>query len=50
MLLLLVEEDVLANYSRILIKYFLAEGVACKHDLFVASADEDPEVIVSIIR
>ncbi|XP_075972796.1 elongator complex protein 4 [Anticarsia gemmatalis] len=41
-----VEEDVLANYSRILIKYFLAEGVACKHDLFVASADENPEDIV----
>lgn len=41
-----VEEDVLANYSRILIKYFLAEGIACKHDLLVASADENPEDIV----
>ncbi|CAB3224996.1 unnamed protein product [Arctia plantaginis] len=40
-----VEEDVLANYSRILIKYFLAEGVACKHDLLVASADENPQDI-----
>ncbi|XP_026747020.1 elongator complex protein 4 [Trichoplusia ni] len=40
-----VEEDVLANYSRILLKYFLAEGVACKHDLFIASADENPEDI-----
>ncbi|XP_022829228.1 elongator complex protein 4 [Spodoptera litura] len=38
----IVEEDVLANYSKVLLKYFLSEGVACKHDLCIASADEDP--------
>ncbi|KAJ0179262.1 hypothetical protein K1T71_004974 [Dendrolimus kikuchii] len=44
--LFIVEEDVLGNYSRILIKYFLAEGVVCKHALFIASADENPEEII----
>nr|XP_026491385.1 elongator complex protein 4 [Vanessa tameamea] len=42
----LVEEDVLGSYSRVLTKYFLAEGVVCKHDLFIASADENTEEIV----
>lgn len=42
------EEDVLGNYSRVLTKYFLAEGVVCKHDLLIASADEDPHEIVSL--
>ncbi|XP_026765215.1 elongator complex protein 4 [Galleria mellonella] len=41
-----VEEDVLGNYSRVLMKYFLAEGVICKHDLLIASADENPKDIV----
>ncbi|XP_052738097.1 elongator complex protein 4 [Bicyclus anynana] len=42
----LVEEDVLGSHSRVLTKYFLAEGVVCKHDLYVASADESPQDIV----
>ncbi|KAM3968273.1 elongator complex protein 4 [Aphomia sociella] len=41
-----VEEDVLGNYSRVLIKYFLAEGVICKHDLLITSADENPRDVV----
>ncbi|XP_063635938.1 elongator complex protein 4 [Cydia splendana] len=41
-----VEEDVLGNYSRVLNKYFLSEGVVCKHDLFIASADDDPQEFV----
>ncbi|XP_032511652.2 elongator complex protein 4 [Danaus plexippus] len=41
-----VEEDVLGSYSRVLSKYFLAEGVVCKHGLFVASADENPKLII----
>ncbi|XP_049865345.1 elongator complex protein 4 [Pectinophora gossypiella] len=40
-----VEEDVLGTYSRVLAKYFLAEGVVCKHDLFIATADENPQDI-----
>ncbi|KAL0883809.1 hypothetical protein ABMA27_015899 [Loxostege sticticalis] len=42
----IVEEDVLGNYSRILNKYYLAEGIVCKHAIFIASADEDPQEIV----
>ncbi|KAL4703385.1 hypothetical protein ACJJTC_011174 [Scirpophaga incertulas] len=41
-----VEEDVLGNYSRILNKYFLAEGIICNHKIFIASADEVPQDIV----
>lgn len=43
------EEDVLGNYSRVMIKYFLAEGVACKHALLVASGEENPRNIVSYL-
>ncbi|XP_072941887.1 elongator complex protein 4 [Epargyreus clarus] len=42
-----IEEDVLGSYSRILSKYFLAEGVVCKHAALVASADENPKNIVT---
>ncbi|XP_022114574.2 putative elongator complex protein 4 [Pieris rapae] len=41
-----VESDVLGSYSRVLTKYFIAEGVVCKHDLLLFSADENPEEIV----
>ncbi|XP_029438993.1 elongator complex protein 4 isoform X2 [Rhinatrema bivittatum] len=44
--LLLIEEDKYNKYSHLLLKYFLAEGVVCGHDLFVASAEEDPNDIV----
>ncbi|XP_064400311.1 elongator complex protein 4-like [Halichondria panicea] len=43
---LLVEEDVCGSYSRLLLKYFLAEGVMCGHSLLLASASENPEDIV----
>ncbi|CAH0397276.1 unnamed protein product [Chilo suppressalis] len=41
-----VEEDLLGNYSRILTKYYLAEGIVCNHALFIASADDDPQEIL----
>nr|XP_033784172.1 elongator complex protein 4 [Geotrypetes seraphini] len=44
--LLLIEEDKYNMYSNLLLKYFLAEGVVCHHDLFVASAEEDPSIIL----
>uniref|UniRef100_A0A8V5FL01 Elongator complex protein 4 n=1 Tax=Melopsittacus undulatus TaxID=13146 RepID=A0A8V5FL01_MELUD len=44
--LLLIEEDKYALYSNLLFKYFLAEGVVCGHDLFVASAKEHPDNIL----
>ncbi|XP_064019898.1 elongator complex protein 4 isoform X1 [Pogoniulus pusillus] len=44
--LLLIEEDKYSLYSNLLFKYFLAEGVVCGHDLFVASAKEHPDNIL----
>ncbi|XP_062476307.1 elongator complex protein 4 isoform X1 [Pezoporus occidentalis] len=44
--LLLIEEDKYGLYSNLLFKYFLAEGVVCGHDLFVASAKEHPDNVL----
>ncbi|XP_038113671.1 elongator complex protein 4 [Culex quinquefasciatus] len=37
-----IEEDKYANYSRVLTKYFLAEGLVNNHSIFTASLEEDP--------
>lgn len=42
------EEDKYGVYSNLLFKYFLAEGVVCGHDLFVASAMEPPDNILKV--
>ncbi|KAL4641992.1 elongator complex protein 4 isoform X2 [Arapaima gigas] len=42
----LPEEDKYDSYSRMLLKYFLAEGVVCGHSLFVGSACDPPEEIL----
>lgn len=42
------EEDSFASYSRLLLKYFLSEGVMCGHALLVASACEKPEDILRV--
>ncbi|CAH2326118.1 elongator complex 4 [Pelobates cultripes] len=39
--LLLIEEDTYNTYSKLLSKYFLAEGVVNGHELYIASASED---------
>ncbi|NWU97003.1 ELP4 protein, partial [Upupa epops] len=44
--LLLIEEDRYGLYSSLLFKYFLAEGVVCGHNLFVASAKVHPDYIL----
>ncbi|KAJ8416238.1 hypothetical protein AAFF_G00382600 [Aldrovandia affinis] len=44
--LLLIEEDKYDSYSRMLLKYFLAEGVVCGHNLFIASARNHPDEIL----
>ncbi|GCB74214.1 hypothetical protein scyTo_0003302 [Scyliorhinus torazame] len=44
--LLLVEEDRYESYSRMLLKYFVAEGIVCGHSLFIASARDHPEEIL----
>uniref|UniRef100_A0A8C0C513 Elongator complex protein 4 n=1 Tax=Buteo japonicus TaxID=224669 RepID=A0A8C0C513_9AVES len=45
-ILVFTEEDKYGLYSNLLFKYFLAEGVVCGHDLFVASAKEHPDNIL----
>lgn len=42
------EEDRYGSYARLLLKYFLAEGVMCGHALFVASASEQGEDILKV--
>ncbi|KAJ7994701.1 hypothetical protein DPEC_G00252220 [Dallia pectoralis] len=44
--LMLIEEDRYDSYSRMLLKYFLAEGVVCGHELYVASAQDHPNDII----
>ncbi|NXX87600.1 ELP4 protein, partial [Centropus bengalensis] len=39
-------EDKYGLYSNLLLKYFLAEGIVCGHELFVASAKEHPDIIL----
>jgi hypothetical protein len=42
------EEDAFGQYSRLLLKYFLAEGVMCGHSLLLGSASEDFSVILKV--
>ncbi|XP_050067743.1 elongator complex protein 4 [Anopheles maculipalpis] len=41
-----IGEDKQGNYSRVLSKYFLAEGIVNNHPLLVASMEEDPVQLV----
>uniref|UniRef100_A0A3Q3WZK6 Elongator complex protein 4 n=1 Tax=Mola mola TaxID=94237 RepID=A0A3Q3WZK6_MOLML len=43
---LLIEEDRYDSYSRMILKYFLAEGVVCQHELFVSAAQDNPDDIL----
>ncbi|XP_007434229.2 elongator complex protein 4 [Python bivittatus] len=44
--ILLIEEDAHGVYSNLLFKHFLAEGIVCGHNLFIASDKEEPGVIL----
>lgn len=44
----LSEEDKYGSYSRMILKYFLAEGVVCGHELFIASAQDHPEDVLQV--
>ncbi|KRT81227.1 hypothetical protein AMK59_5795 [Oryctes borbonicus] len=43
----LIEEDTYGTYARIVLKYFLAEGVVNEHAIFLASQEVDPKEIVA---
>jgi len=45
---LIVEEDRYGSYARLLMKYFLSEGVMCGHTLLLASANEKTEDILKV--
>ncbi len=47
---LFTEEDRYDSYSRMLLKYFLSEGVVCGHELFLASARDHPDEIMQVWR
>ena len=49
-IVLILEEDTFGSYSRLLLKYFLSEGVMCGHTLFLASASERGEDIIKVIQ
>ncbi|KAL1506821.1 hypothetical protein ABEB36_006111 [Hypothenemus hampei] len=42
----LVEEDFRGLHSKVLLKYFLAEGLISKHSVLIASQDVNPYIIV----
>ncbi|KAJ8958241.1 hypothetical protein NQ318_017384 [Aromia moschata] len=41
-----IEEDFHGSYSKVILKYFLAEGVVSKHSIFIASQDVNPSSII----
>lgn len=41
------EEDFHGAYSKIMLKYFLAEGIISQHSTLIASQDVNPSTIVS---
>ncbi|XP_034239962.1 elongator complex protein 4 [Thrips palmi] len=44
--ILLIEEDVFGTFAKLMLKYFLAEGAACDHPLFLASRDIVPKSLM----
>lgn len=47
MIKLIIEEDFRGIYSKVILKYFLAEGLSTKHSILIASQDANPANIVS---
>ncbi|XP_015522053.1 elongator complex protein 4 isoform X1 [Neodiprion lecontei] len=45
--IILIEEDTYGSYGRIILKYFMAEGVVSSHQLLVASQDLKPTQLVA---
>jgi len=42
------EEDVHNSYGKLILKYFVAEGVVNKHAIFLASAECKPETVLQV--
>ncbi|KAK9879287.1 hypothetical protein WA026_004138 [Henosepilachna vigintioctopunctata] len=41
-----IEEDMYGTYAKIMLKYFIAEGVVSKHSTFLASQDASPHEVI----
>ncbi|XP_045461469.1 putative elongator complex protein 4 [Harmonia axyridis] len=42
----LIEEDLYGAYAKVMLKYFVAEGVVSNHSIFLASQDESPHEVI----
>ena len=47
-LMIKVEEDTNESYSRVIFKYYIAEGVMCGHSLLLSSASEKPTDLLNV--
>ncbi|XP_071944013.1 elongator complex protein 4-like [Antedon mediterranea] len=45
--ILLIEEDVYTSFARLMLKYFVAEGVMCGHYSFLSSLDPNPDSLLT---
>jgi hypothetical protein len=43
------EEDAYNTYASQLVRLYLAEGIACKHEVFVVADDPDEKLKVSLV-
>lgn len=48
--LVLVEEDIFSDYNQLLLKYFAAEGVACKQQLYVSTISSEEDSAITWVR
>lgn len=47
--IMLIKEDRATTYAQLLLKYFIAQGIASGHHCAIASRDEDPEEMVKTL-
>ncbi|EIE77671.1 hypothetical protein G6F46_000705 [Rhizopus delemar] len=47
--IMLIKEDRATTYAQLLLKYFIAQGIASGHQCAVASRDEDPEEMLKTL-
>lgn len=47
---MLVEEDIYSDYNQLLLKYFAAEGIACKQQIYVSSISSEEDSAVTWVR
>ncbi len=43
-----IEEDTYSSYSRLMLKYFVAQGVMSQHNVFLAGCDPQPQQLTKV--